>query len=631
MFPLIKLFIGGGEILKATKKLFTIALAAFLTMFSASGVFSPRVAQAYPSIPQVEFVSAPVTEYTVGDRVQFKIFAPNYSGRVEYRVVLWNDSTKSYGDLWHPGNGYTTCYYTKWQPKGNDVFTLGWPIFQPGSYRITVYAKRVGIQPVKAYLKGYNCDSYMESVAFYVSPAGPDVQTILPLEDVVVNQGGTPLLPKTVKAVMDDGTQRDLKVNWNPVNTTKMGIVVAEGNVEGTNKKASVRIIVNQGILTPYSVNAISNYAINVSFTSSIDFVPVAGRFSVKTPAATTMKVHSVIMSSEQKSLQLVTDYMAPGNWYILVIDGKEYGFNVPYSGGNPPAANTVSVTAYDKVVTIGDSIYANVTTNPANVTLYFSSGNTSIVSVDRYTGKITGISAGATTITVTASKEGYNTGWAAFTVNVLSNNQFVYAPTASPEPGVVLDGTSVTLRTNTEGASIYYTLDGTTPTLSSYRYTGSIVIHANTTIKAVAVKQGVGTSNISTFVYTLKTTGISTNLWLRDRSFSSIYYYYIDWSGPFEITLDKTVGGRRIIKLHNVTARNINSDTVKNYGNIIFTETGVNSSRYTTGTWDGTFDLDEYWNGYEHCIRLTNNSNVELKMLNPLIDYPDYIREWFE
>lgn len=622
---------GGGEILKGTKKLFTIALAAFLTMFSASGVFAPGIAQAYPAIPQAEFVSAPVTEYTVGDRVQFKIFAPNYSGRVEYRVVLWNDSTKSYGDLWHPGNGYPTCYYTKWQPKGNDVFTLGWPIFQPGSYRITIYAKRVGIQPSKAYLKGYNCDSYMESVAFYVRPSGPDVQTILPLEDIVVNQGGTPLLPKTVKAVMDNSTQRELKVSWNSVNTTKMGIVVAEGNVEGTTKKASVRIIVNQGVLTPSSVNAVSNYAINVSFTSSIDFVPISSRFSVKTPAATTMQVHSVIMSSDQKSIQLITDYMATGNWYILVMDGKEYGFSVLYNDVQPPAGNTVSVVASDKMISIGDSVYSYVVTNPANADLYFTSSNPSIVSVDKFTGRIAGLSSGTAKITVTASRQGYNTGWAVFTVTVLPGNQLVHVPEALPGAGEVEYGTSVILKTNTEGASIYYTLDGTNPTVSSSRYTGPITVYANMIIKAVAVKPGVGASDTATFVYTLKTTGISTNIWLRDKSFSTSNYYYIDWGGPFEMTLDTTSGGRRIIKLHDVFARNIVAGVSKNYGDIVFAETGENSYIFTSTTWDGFFKLSLYRISNEYCVKLTNDSTVDIRMLNPLNDYPDYIRNWFK
>lgn len=616
--------------MKGTKKIFSMVLAAFLTIFSAAGVLFDKTANAQSVIPQVEFVSAPVTEYTVGDRVQFKIFAPNYNGKVEYRVVLWNDSTKSYGDLWNAANGYPTCYYTNWQPKGNDVFTLGWPIFQPGSYRITVYAKRVGVPASKAYLRGYNCDSYMESVAFTVNPIGPAVRSILPVNDITVNQGGIPIFPKTVMAVMDDGTERDLRVSWGTVNTSKMGTFTAEGNVEGTTKKASIRVIVNQSILTPNSVNAISNSSINISFSSSINFVPVTSRFSVKSPNAAPVQIYSLIMSSDQKSFQLITDYMFSGNWYILVIDGREYEFNVPYSDGKPPVGSIVTVKASDKVMTLGTTAYSSVVTNPVDAALYFSSSNPGVTAVDKYSGKITALSTGVSIITVTASKQGYYTGSTTFTVNVLSNNQLVYAPVAIPGAGEIQYGTPVVLKTYTEGAVIYYTLDGTDPTISSYRYTEPITVHTNTIIRAIAVKQGIASDTV-TFVYTLKTTGVSTNIWLRDRSISNTNYYYIDWSGPFEITMDKTVGGRRIIKLYSVSARNINTGTVKNYGDIVFTETGKNSNTFTTSTWDGSFKLGEYWNIYEHSIRLANDSTVELKLLNPLEDYPDYIRDWFK
>ncbi|MCM1334845.1 MAG: chitobiase/beta-hexosaminidase C-terminal domain-containing protein [Bacteroides sp.] len=48
-----------------------------------------------------------------------------------------------------------------------------------------------------------------------------------------------------------------------------------------------------------------------------------------------------------------------------------------------------------------------------------------------------------------------------------------------------------IKLSTKTSGATIYYTLDGSTPTTSSYRYTGLITITKNTKIKAIAVKSG--------------------------------------------------------------------------------------------------------------------------------------------
>ncbi len=617
--------------MKGIKKIFTVALAAFLTIFSATGIFLPKAAQAQPAIPQVEFVSAPVTEYTVGDRVQFKIFAPNYTGRVEYRVVLWNDSTKSYGDLWHAGNGYPTRYYTKWQPKGNDVFTLGWPIYEPGSYRITVYVKRVGVSPAKAYLKGYNCDSYMESVAFTVKHAGPAVASVLPSKDIIVNQGGSPILPLTVKAIMEDGTQKELGVKWNPLDTSRMGIFTLEGAVEGTTKRASIRVTVNQNILVPSSVTAISNSSINIVLPESISFAPALSRFKIVGPGVNTTNIFSVIMDRDQKSFQLVTDYMTSGYWYYLVIDGKEYAFNVPYFDGKPPVNGTITIKADDRTVHLGDYIYPWLEVSPTKATLHYTSSNPEIASVGESTGKITGVSPGIATIYVTGSRQGYYSGWTTFKVTVYSKMGSVTPPVAAPVSGKVPYGTAVYLSTFMYGADIYYTLDGTTPSIYSNKYTEPIVIKSNTVIKAISARSGNANSNVVAFTYTLGSTGASTSIFLRDRTYSDTNYYYIDWNGPYEIIMDKSEGGKRSLKILNIKAISILTNTEKSYGDVTFNETGAGSGLFTTSTWDGIFSLSKYSDTYEYSIRLRNNQGVELRMLNPLTDYPDYIRDWFK
>lgn len=77
--------------------------------------------------------------------------------------------------------------------------------------------------------------------------------------------------------------------------------------------------------------------------------------------------------------------------------------------------------------------------------------------------------------------------------------------PTASPAAGAVDAGTQVTLACTTPGAKILYTLDGTTPSMSSTVFDGTpITITAAVTIKAIAIAEGYNPSAVLTAAYTL-------------------------------------------------------------------------------------------------------------------------------
>jgi DMSO/TMAO reductase YedYZ molybdopterin-dependent catalytic subunit len=79
-----------------------------------------------------------------------------------------------------------------------------------------------------------------------------------------------------------------------------------------------------------------------------------------------------------------------------------------------------------------------------------------------------------------------------------------VAKPMAWPPGGTVPPGTRVTLKTATQGADIYYTLDGTAPTEASTKYTGSITINPPVTLKAIAVRTGWQDSEVLTVQYSL-------------------------------------------------------------------------------------------------------------------------------
>ena len=70
--------------------------------------------------------------------------------------------------------------------------------------------------------------------------------------------------------------------------------------------------------------------------------------------------------------------------------------------------------------------------------------------------------------------------------------------------PGAVVSGTSVALSCATNGATIKYTLDGSTPTSSSTSYSSAISITQATTIKAIGIKTNCNNSAVATFAYTI-------------------------------------------------------------------------------------------------------------------------------
>ncbi|WP_174844512.1 chitobiase/beta-hexosaminidase C-terminal domain-containing protein, partial [Paenibacillus barengoltzii] len=94
----------------------------------------------------------------------------------------------------------------------------------------------------------------------------------------------------------------------------------------------------------------------------------------------------------------------------------------------------------------------------------------------------------------------------------ILSPDQ-VAKPVADPSGGTVPSGTRVTLSSSTEGATIYYTTDGSTPTSSSMEYTTPIEVTSEMTLKAIAVKAGMLDSEEMEEQYTIATIPAPANL----------------------------------------------------------------------------------------------------------------------
>ena len=103
--------------------------------------------------------------------------------------------------------------------------------------------------------------------------------------------------------------------------------------------------------------------------------------------------------------------------------------------------------------------------------------------------------------------------GWATYAMGTGAAPQLykkvvadqVAMPTFSPVEGTYFETQSITLSCATDGATIYYTTDGTTPSASNgTAYTSAISVSETMTIKAIAIKSDMTDSDVATATYTI-------------------------------------------------------------------------------------------------------------------------------
>lgn len=97
-------------------------------------------------------------------------------------------------------------------------------------------------------------------------------------------------------------------------------------------------------------------------------------------------------------------------------------------------------------------------------------------------------------------------------TISAAEKNNIVEAPIADPEAGTYTENQTVTLKSATEGAVIYYTTNGVEPSSTAgTKYTGPLTAtgtkgqSVETNIKAIAVKSGMQDSLVMTYKYTIE------------------------------------------------------------------------------------------------------------------------------
>jgi hypothetical protein len=145
---------------------------------------------------------------------------------------------------------------------------------------------------------------------------------------------------------------------------------------------------------------------------------------------------------------------------------------------------------------TVSGPISVSLMTTTAGATIrYTLDGSTPTSSSPAYTGAFT-ISQG---LTVRAMAQAAGMLDSPVSQAIFSTAmQSVAAPAISPNGGVVSSPMSVTLATTTAGATIRYTLDGSTPSSSSPAYTGPFTVATALTVRAKAMMAGMLDSPVS-------------------------------------------------------------------------------------------------------------------------------------
>ena len=165
------------------------------------------------------------------------------------------------------------------------------------------------------------------------------------------------------------------------------------------------------------------------------------------------------------------------------------------YAAEHPQAILIAARSGYGKVYLTGAW--------PDTITLRASGGDSTIIVIVAENGSTTTITPaeGGSTTVVSGGNGSSGSSGSGSGSGSGSETPTVAAPVISGTTPFA-ESTSATISCATAGASIYYTVDGSTPTSASTAYSGAIALTDTTTVKAVAVKDGVS-SSVTTKVFT--------------------------------------------------------------------------------------------------------------------------------
>ena len=181
-----------------------------------------------------------------------------------------------------------------------------------------------------------------------------------------------------------------------------------------------------------------------------------------------------------------------------------------------------------------------------------------------------------------------------------------VATPTFTPGPGTYNAAQTVSISTATAGATIVYTVDGSTPTASSTRYTGPISVPTARTLKALATKTGMANSAVATGAYTITIvtgTVATPTLTPAPGTYNAAQTVSIS-TATAGATIKFTVDGSTPTAASPTYTGPISVPTTRTV-KAVATKAGMNGS----GVASGTYTINAVWNGLT-TFNIVNQTN---------------------
>ena len=234
-------------------------------------------------------------------------------------------------------------------------------------------------------------------------------------------------------------------------------------------------------------------------YTAHITFTPAAGYMFAR---PTTLNVNGLSLKENPFNGKITTEITYPSSKNKL----KSITAPASITVANGTAYEDMNLPAQVDIVTEGDTV------NKADVAWNTSSpvnGNYDPAVLTEQTVTLQG----TVTCPVNIDANGVVlTTDITITISAAEDKHTVEAPIADPEAGIYTENQTVTLKSATEGAVIYYTTNGVEPSSTTgTQYTGPITAtgtkgqSVETNIKAIAVKSGMQDSLVMTYKYTIE------------------------------------------------------------------------------------------------------------------------------